>query len=214
MKAARVSGDSPWWQINGVQPLAVYQPKGAASLAASYVNISSSGTNNAAPGVAPTFSTADGWTFNGTTQYLDTGLVPPNDQSWSMFIRFSDSSGDSVCVGGLQSPPGSFGLYCRTNSETEVIYMNSNTAGSSVSPAMTSGVLGVSGNRGYRNGVTEGSDILAEAGPITISIFLGALNFQGVAASFCPCKIQAVWISQSSLTAPQALSLATRMANL
>ncbi len=44
---------STWWDNNGAISgcVAAYQPKGAADLAASYVNLANSGTYNAAPGV-------------------------------------------------------------------------------------------------------------------------------------------------------------------
>ena len=68
--------------------IAAYQPKGAADLAASYVNLITPGTYNAAPGTAPTFDAATGWTFNGSTQYLTTGVVPAS--GYSMLVRVAD----------------------------------------------------------------------------------------------------------------------------
>lgn len=65
-----------WWLSGGVSAancVAAYQPKGAASLAASYSNLANPGTYDAAPGVAPTFDTATGWTF-AAGQYLITGI--------------------------------------------------------------------------------------------------------------------------------------------
>jgi hypothetical protein len=73
----------PWWLAGGVaaaNAIAVYQPKGAADLAASYVNLANPGTYDAAPGTAPTFDAATGWTFNGSTQYLTTGVT--NGAAW------------------------------------------------------------------------------------------------------------------------------------
>lgn len=69
-----------WWQVAGQTCAAAYQPIGAASLAASYVNLANPGTYNAAPGVAPTLA-AGGWSFDGLTQYLTTGIVPPISQN-------------------------------------------------------------------------------------------------------------------------------------
>ena len=70
-------GVVPWYLAGGIAKancIAAYQPKGAASLAASYVNLVTPGTYDAAPGTAPTFDSALGWTFDGTSQYL----VQPN----------------------------------------------------------------------------------------------------------------------------------------
>jgi hypothetical protein len=53
---------TPWWYVAGQTCVAAYQPIGAPSLAASYVILANPGTYDAAPGVAPTFDAATGWT--------------------------------------------------------------------------------------------------------------------------------------------------------
>lgn len=69
VKAKSKVSSASWWLAGGASGcVAAYQPKGAASLAASYVNLANPGTYDAAPGVAPTLSS--GWVFNGSTQYL------------------------------------------------------------------------------------------------------------------------------------------------
>ena len=77
------------WDPNalGLSIWAAYEPKGAASLAASYVDLSGNG-NDAAPGVAPTLSS--GWVFNGGTQYLTTTFAPANDQNQAVFVQYAD----------------------------------------------------------------------------------------------------------------------------
>jgi hypothetical protein len=71
------SAATPWYLAGGIAAancLAAFQPKGAASLAASYVNLATSGAtwDCTAPVAAPTFAAATGWTFTGT-QYLLVG---------------------------------------------------------------------------------------------------------------------------------------------
>lgn len=69
------SGDN-WYLTSGItiaNVLAAFRPKDAPSLADSYTNIVTPGTNNAAPGVAPTFDASTGWTFNGTSTILYVG---------------------------------------------------------------------------------------------------------------------------------------------
>ena len=79
----------PWYLAGGAPaPIAAYQPKGAASLAASYVNLANPGTYDAAPGVAPTHASATGWTFNGNTQYLTTN-VATSGSAWSIVLRYA-----------------------------------------------------------------------------------------------------------------------------
>jgi hypothetical protein len=66
-----------WWSAGGISAencIAAFQPKGAASLAASYVNLASGGaTWDAATGNEPTFAAETGWTFNGSNDYLVVG---------------------------------------------------------------------------------------------------------------------------------------------
>lgn len=57
----RTAAALPWYRAGGVPaPVAVYQPKGAADLAESYVNFVNPGTYNAVPGTAPTALNAAG----------------------------------------------------------------------------------------------------------------------------------------------------------
>src|SRR3989344_7466925 len=86
---------STWTTAGGAPtPVAAYQPISAASLTASYANLANPGTYTAAVGVAPTFASSTGWTFNGSTQYLTTGVIPAN--GWSMIVRFSNATGATV----------------------------------------------------------------------------------------------------------------------
>lgn len=79
------SGD--WWLSGGIDPanvLAAYQPKGAASYAASKVNLANPGTYDMAEGdadgaLAPAWSAEDGWNFTTNMMYLtsllDTAII-------------------------------------------------------------------------------------------------------------------------------------------
>lgn len=89
---ATAGGAAKWYLAGGVTPIAAYQPKGSSSLAASYINLISPGTFDAAPGVAPTWDAVNGWTFNGSTQYLTTGIIPTTNQAYSMMVRFQNWS--------------------------------------------------------------------------------------------------------------------------
>ena len=85
----QTSAAVPWWLSGGISAancIAAYQPKGAADLAASYVNLANPGTYNAAPGVAPTWAAADGWTFGGTN-YLLCGSATLNHNDITVIVR-------------------------------------------------------------------------------------------------------------------------------
>ena len=95
---------SGWWLSGGISAAnckAAYAPKGAASLVASYSNLNAPGTNDAAPGTAPTWDATNGWIFNGTNQYLTTGIVPA--AGYSMIVRFSNLTSDGYLAGTQQT---------------------------------------------------------------------------------------------------------------
>lgn len=207
---------SQWWLSGGVAAancVAAYQAKGAASLAASYVNLANPGTNNAAPGVAPTFNAETGWTFNGTTQYLRTGLIPANDQSWSMLIRYSDMAGSSLSVMYEADWParGSFGFNIRPSDW--LCFVNNGGEGY-ITISSTGGVLGVAGNRGYYNGTQDSDVILGWNTTSSYEIPIGCRNRFGVFGAYCGTKIQAMAVYSATLTAPQVAAISAAMAAL
>ncbi len=76
---AKKAGD--WWLAGGIDPddcIAAYQPKGAASYAASKVNLANSGTHDLSDGTAyPSWDASKGWTFTkANSQYLISDINP------------------------------------------------------------------------------------------------------------------------------------------
>lgn len=84
---------SPWYLNGGISKancVAVYQPKGAASYAASKVNLVTPGTYDLSDGAAfPTWAFATGWTFNGATQYLTVASALVSAVPLSLVCRFN-----------------------------------------------------------------------------------------------------------------------------
>lgn len=200
-----VAAPAGWWVVAGKTCIAAYQPKGAADLAASYINLANPGTYNAAPGVAPTFNAATGWTSNGT-QWLNTGVVPA--AGYTAIVRFSGfpaSTGKSIFgeyTSGArfdQSPGHAAGvIFC---------------AGGLVfsPPQMASGVLGVAGQQGYRDGIADGAAIPAWTATTALPIYL--LNRSG-GDNIATASIQAFVVFSSTLTPAEVLAVSTAMAAL
>jgi hypothetical protein len=100
---------SPWWlagDINPVNCLAAYQPKGAADKTASFTNLANVGTYTASEGNGTiSFSSANGWYFDSAGDRIDTGLPIPasaNSLSYSVVGRYSlFSTGHSSGYGRL-----------------------------------------------------------------------------------------------------------------
>jgi len=87
--------DVSWWLAGGVidpaNCIAAYQPKGAASYAASKVNLANPGTYDAVDGAAyPTWSADTGWTFNKLlSQYLKS--CPRTAYTTTGIIRYTNN---------------------------------------------------------------------------------------------------------------------------
>jgi hypothetical protein len=89
-----------WWDLNGTLTscVAAYQAKGAASQAASYVNLANAGTYDLSAGGSPTWDSG-GWKF-GAGNYLNTGIIP-SDITWSYIAKFSNKATPSSEGGNL-----------------------------------------------------------------------------------------------------------------
>jgi hypothetical protein len=209
--AAGGAAAGPWWNPDGATPAAVcgaWQAKGAASLAASYLNLATLGYANIDPaivgGVAPGWAAGTGWSSDGT-QYLLTGIFPSS--SYSMLARFSDVLAGGSKVGGIDAPSwffwrASFVGYVATYFSNLDYY---------VAPALSTGVLGLTKEGSYRNGVL---DIAISApdfapGAQQIGMLCTGSGIQGMAGN-----MQAFAIYDVVLSAPQVLARATAMAAL
>lgn len=203
---------SGWWDNDGAISgcVAAYQPIGAASLAASYSNLQNPGTYDASAGVAPTFASATGWTFNGTTQYLTSGYTPPGTAAFTAIVRYSGATrtGDRCLLG--QSDGGSNqGLFVNLSLVGNTAFLaNGNYATPATAPA--SGVLAVAGGQGYLDGATYGSSWSPSAGTWR-PIYIGAYNSAGSVAFRYAGNIQAIAIYTTTLTAGNVATLTTRM---
>lgn len=203
-----------WWLAGGVSAancVAAYQPIGAASLAASYTNLANPGTYNAAPGVAPTFAAAMGWTFNGT-QYLNSGVVPGS--GYSMLVRFSGAptgSGNVRYMCGVYNGNGFMLAPTLTGTARRYWYGNGlNTP----TGQYASGVMGLAGPQGYYNGaadVATGGTWVAQTRSIHIS---GYQNTAGANDSPFVGNIQAIAIYNTTVSAAQVAAISSAMAAL
>lgn len=208
-----MGGAPDWWDPNGdgLCIWGAWQAKGAASLAASYNDLSGNG-NNVAPGVVPGWNAVQGWIFAGA-QWLDTSFVPQNDQTQSILVQFANAIAATGIVVGMRNAGGSrFEIIPYFAGVPSVNYGNG--AGANVVPPLQTGNLGIAGNRGYRNGVAEGAALGAWIGAPTFSVYIGARNNNGVVAFPITSDVYAVAIYDCTLTAPQVAAVAAAMAAL
>ena len=152
-RGAPASTTTPWYLAGGVSaPQAAYQAKGAASLAASYVNLANPGTNNASPsGTEPAFSTANGWTFSGAA-HLASGAT--FGAAWTMYVRFTQHATFSYVViqqgAALRVQNGAAG------SGYHVVYLSGNERAWTYSAGQDT-VICLAGNNVYQDGVLVGA---------------------------------------------------------
>lgn len=207
-------GAPPWYLSGGVSaPQGAYQAIGAASLAASYVNLANPGTYDLATAAAPAFNAATGWTFNGVGNlYLDTGLTLDNDQSWSIFLRFSDNGTASrgLALSRTGASGCDFGFYIHSPTTTYIFY---NGGASLISGLATSGVIGVAGGNAYFNGVDVGN-IGGGSGVSSVTFSVGVMDDDGVKQIPFYGKIQAFCLYHAVLSPAQALAVTNAMAAL
>lgn len=203
----------PWWLSAGLAPVGAYAAKGAASLAASYVNLANPGTHDLTVGVAPTWDAVNGWNFTSGSQYLDTSIVPDNDQTMTMMVMFSNGSitgGSRGLAGAFHASNRYFGLYSNV-ANVDAGYINGQLM--RVNPYIQSGNLALAGNKGYRNGIEDLGIISAFGGAMTRSIWIGGVN-NGTLADGYVGNIQALAIWDSVLTPYQIAIMKIAMGNL
>lgn len=206
------SASANWWEAGGATGcLAAYQPKGAASLAASYTNLANPGTYTAAPGTAPTWATGTGWTFNGTSQHLKAGMV--DTATMSLIVRFANgitTNTHNCAIGSSWCQILTYG----TNYSNKGVYQH----GGSVLLALagyTSGVMALTPSNGYYNGASIGA--IPSVSVLGRMIILGASggNAGGTfVASYFGGDIIAAAVYSGSLSSGEVAAISTAMAAL
>lgn len=161
---------TPWYLAGGAPtPVAVYEPKGKADLATSYINLITPGTNDMIVGVAPTLTT-EGWLGNGSAYLIMPFLV--DARSYTILCRFTNVN--------INERP--FGTVAANHLELRPVYPLSDhceyRTGSAalayVAPRIATGVVGMAANNLYRNGVSDGTGEIATAGPTLATCVLSA----------------------------------------
>lgn len=203
-----------WWLPSGISAanvIAAYAAKGAASQSASYVNLAHPGTNDATEIVAPTWAAATGWGSTGAAG-LSTGIVPTNNQQWSIFVRFSGATtGTKFLFGFYTSETNAFGILPHYSFSAH--YRNGTLFNEGA--GLTGGVIGFAGRKGYRNGAaTTGTIPAGASGTNTQEIFLMCFNNAGSILYGYTGSVQAAVFFDATLNAAQALELSNNMAAL
>lgn len=203
-----------WWDPHGLELSiwAAYQPKDAASLAASYTDLSGN-NHDAGVGVAPTWDAINGWKGNDLDQYLTTAFVPADDQSQSFLVQFTNCSDVQAAIFGMNN--GSNKALTAIPRYTGNHYYGNGGGARALAGVYAAGNMGVAGNRAYYNGVAEGAVLGPWGGAAVLPCLILCRNGPGgVPEHFTAAYIQALAIYDTALTAAQVLTIATAMAAL
>lgn len=198
-----------WWLMGGINPadcVAAYAPRGAASQAASYVNLANPGTYDCGTTSAPGWNSDDGWVFTGTNQSIFNALIIPATQNWSVICEFSDLTNDGILF-GCGNYGGKYFMIQPNNSDLFCRFLNGSGVGLSVPPRVTSGIVGMAGNKAYVNGVQVAGDIPDLSVAITNSLYIGCRNM-GAQMDFVAVKMRRFAVYNVVLTPEQMLALA------
>lgn len=200
---------SAWWLAGGVDPadcVAAYQPKGAADLAASYVNLANPGTYNASVPTgkdAPSFAAGIGWTHDGATQVLTTGLIlPAGDVSFIIDLDNGYTT-ERIIAGSLT--PAEVSIY--PGGAARVTYFEYNGQEISFSGNTdTANILALTPAGGYKNGTKRCSFNPTTRGASSSPFAIGGVN-QGAIWQSYPCVIRRLAIYLATLTDDQVFAI-------
>ncbi len=213
-QVTNVANNIVWYlqgDISSANCIAAYKFRGADDINSSFINLANPGIYDLSSGVNPDFYNLLGLVFNGSSHYKKTGIVPINNQTWSMLVRFSGypKDADRSMAGVYETYLASF--YTQMNkTSTSRRWGNGGTGGSG--GYVTSGVMGFAGERPYFNGIDiGGADLPSPSGNIPREIFIGALNYLGNPIQYWQKGIQAIAIYDTTLTPTQMLAVSTAM---
>lgn len=198
----------PWYEVVPGAAVA-YCALGAADAAASYVNLITPGTKDLVTGVVPpAFDPLTGWSWDGATQHcLETGFLATS-QNCTYMVRFSDCV-DATYKAALAYSTTNASVSIQPQSTNNNVGYVNGAGGLNISPKLLSGILGIAGNKGYRNGVVEPGEVGAWGATNSkkLNIAGGGTGFLG-----SQIKVQAVIVYESVLDPTQMLALAQAMA--
>lgn len=216
-----------WWLIPTINPsdvVAVYQPLGAGDQEDSYRNLVDE-LSPAMPGIAPTWTAAEGWTFNGTTQYLTTGIMPTGD--YTILARFKPRASLTGTLIGETATDANFRLAMTSVApgpgQIRITYnwlrgADNVTDNSQVYVTATSDkiLMVLAATQPYMtnndgNLVTGVAAIIDSFIGTAIELYIGAHNNGGSPADFFNHSIQAIAIYDRQLTQAEVNSVRGQM---
>ena len=207
---------TPWYLAGGIpesDAYTIYDPLTAVDLATSYVNLANPGTRNATvPVAAPTHAQGSGWTFNGSTQYLNSNTVATAAGTVVAWVEPTSS--------GLVTGTYIFGASVFSPTRVFIVRPTSTGAhqtqkGASIfgAPIDTHGaVYAISSAKSFINGISEGNITAWTGADHAINFFIGCQN-SGGAANFAGFRMLRFAWYPAGLTDAQIKAVSEAMVN-
>jgi len=195
-----------WFNLPGV--VAAYQPIAAPGPLLARYNQAHGGDNRykATDGTAPTWRGAMGWTFDGATQYLASGVVP--SVGWSALGMVSGTSGTAFIVGSFNGGSTRYGSGIATS--------NAYSYGSGVTASAITVVTGarcLAPPSGYTYGRFD-ANVTGTWSGTAAQLYIGARNRADITSidSYLAGQILAVSIYARPLSSSEAWMASRQMA--
>jgi hypothetical protein len=207
-----------WWLSGGISAancIAAYAPKGAATYAASKINLANPGTYNAVDGAAyPTWNVATGWTFNGSTQYLTTGIIPTD--AYTVIFRYANLVyASNNCIFGCYDSVTDAMLHTQTMEADKVKNRHGDVSSIYIdSAATTPNTYAIAGKSIYRAGGFIDVCVAGAAGGAYRPLYIGALNLDGSVSQYTAVDLLSMSFYDTTLGAPVVLAVSNAMAAL
>jgi len=212
----RLASNAVWHSLPGV--VSAYQPIGAPDAIAARQNIGLwqrlLGSYTAAVGVAEwpvLFNSRAGWgTSTIGPRYIMTTIVP--NAGWSALIRFSDVITNASFFGALTIVPALayFAIDC-AGVGNRLRFLYGASVYLSATAAITSGVVGIAGSVGYKNGISD-TALGAFANINTTAMPISARSIDGTKGDYQTENIQAFVVYSRTLTPAEGWLASMQMA--
>ena len=200
----------PWWDLGDGSCLGAWQAVGSvASLAASKVDLTGKG-NDLSGGVDPGWNETTGWNWNGSTQYLQTGITLL--ANYTIIYRFTGVATTYGAVMGVFRSGAAMCFYPDYYNDHR--YMYGYASADRGVAAVTGGVMAMAGEQPYLNGAADGAALATQwASGNQDTCYIGGAN-GGIAKSLCLHKSQAAAIYNRKLTAAEIATISANIATL
>jgi hypothetical protein len=206
---------TPWYLAGGVYAancVAAYQAKGAADYATSKVNLANPGTHDLTDGVAPAFSDATGWTFDGVTNYL-TGDYGGEKTGGSFIIDYTH---------GIYTNSSEYLFAAQGASHDRIIFMDNSTGyivinnfnlGNMFDQLLTpaGGIICASGINYYLNATNVFVDESNTPAPEFPSLYIGCHMGAVIVELFCSAVVRSIAMYDIALSEAQVTSITSAM---